>query len=120
MTTKLINNSHKYCDKNKIYINYLNQKNYTFLDFIKVGFGLSIRNRYDDWFFGNNNISYWFNNPYGKINLDIIKYCEWYRYKECRIYFDSIDDLIIKIKNLTPEIIQLKKNWCKIYYGKRK
>ena len=58
MTTKLINNSHKYCDKNKIYINYLNQKNYTFLDFIKVGFGLSIRNRYADWFFGNNNISF--------------------------------------------------------------
>ena len=63
----------------------------------------------------NNNTSYWFNNPYGKLNLDIIKYCEWYRYKECRIYFDSIDDLIIKIKNLTPEIIQAKKNWCKIY-----
>lgn len=58
MKTKFINSSHSYCDKNSIYINNFNQKNYTFLDFIKVGFGLSIRNRYADWFFRYNNISY--------------------------------------------------------------
>lgn len=58
MKTKLINSSHKFCDKNVIFINCFNVKKPTFLDFIKVGIGLSIRNRYADWFFGYNKISY--------------------------------------------------------------
>ena len=63
----------------------------------------------------NNNTRYWFNNPLGLLNNNSISYCEWYRYENCRIYFDSIDDMIDKIKNLTPEIIEEKKSWCRKY-----
>jgi hypothetical protein len=63
----------------------------------------------------NNNTSYWFNCPFGLLNNKLINFCEWYKYKECRIYFNSIDDLIFKIQNLTPEIVNEKKRWCKIY-----
>lgn len=63
----------------------------------------------------NNNRNYWFNNPLGYLDKNTIQLCEWYRYKNCRIYFDSIEDLINKIKSLTPEIIQEKRKWCKIY-----
>jgi hypothetical protein len=63
----------------------------------------------------NNGHNYWFNCPVGFLNNELIKYCEWYRYKNCRIYFDSIDDLIHKIKTLTPEIIEEKRKWCRIY-----
>lgn len=40
-------NSHKICCKNQ----------YTFLDYIHAGLGLSISNRYADWFFRNRRIS---------------------------------------------------------------
>ena len=63
----------------------------------------------------NNNTKYWFNCPIGYLNTDLIKYCEWYRYENCRIYFDSIEDLITKIKNLTDEVIEEKRKWCRIY-----
>lgn len=63
----------------------------------------------------NNNIRYWFNSPTGNLDNNLIKYCEWYRFKDCRIYFDSIEDLIFKIKNLTPEIIKEKKEMCRKY-----
>jgi len=63
----------------------------------------------------NNNKSYWFNCPFGFLNKELIRFCEWYRYKECRIYFDSINELILKIRDLTPEIINEKKKWCRIY-----
>jgi len=63
----------------------------------------------------NNNTRYWFNSPVGYLNNELIKFCEWYRYKECRIYFDSIEDMIYKIKTITPEIISDKKKWCRIY-----
>jgi hypothetical protein len=58
MKTQVISTSYTFNDKNKICIKLLDKKDYTFLDFIKVGFGLSIRNRYADWFFGHNNVSY--------------------------------------------------------------
>lgn len=64
----------------------------------------------------SNGHNYWFNCPIGHLNKDLITYCEWYRFKECRIYFDSIEDLILKIKTLTPEIIEEKRRWCN-YYG---
>jgi hypothetical protein len=63
----------------------------------------------------NNNTRYWFNNPLGYLNKETIKFCEWYRYKECRVYFDSIEDMVHKIKTLTPEIIEEKRRWCRIY-----
>jgi hypothetical protein len=63
----------------------------------------------------NNNTHYWFNSPVGHLNQDLVQLCEWYRFKECRIYFDSIPDMIHKIKTLTPEIIAEKRKWCRIY-----
>jgi hypothetical protein len=65
----------------------------------------------------NNNTNYWFNCPFGHLDQDLIKFCEWYRYTECRIYFDSIADLIYKIRTLSPETIHEKKAWCR-QYGK--
>jgi hypothetical protein len=62
-----------------------------------------------------NGYHYWFNCPFGNLNKELVKHCEWYRFKECRIYFDSIEDMIDKIKNLTPEIVKEKKKWCRIY-----
>lgn len=62
-----------------------------------------------------NNVNYWFNSPIGNLNKITIKLCEWYRYKECRIYFDSIEDLIYKINHLDTETIKIKKQWCEIY-----
>jgi len=58
---------------------------------------------------------YWFNSPFGNLNEELIQVCEWYRFEKCRIYFDSIDDLIHKIKTLTPEIVNEKRKWCNIY-----
>jgi len=63
----------------------------------------------------NNNTRYWFNSPLGNLDKNLITYCEWYRYKDCRIYFDSIEDLIYKIKNLTSEIVKEKKEMCRKY-----
>jgi hypothetical protein len=62
-----------------------------------------------------NGFHYWFNCPFGNLNKELIKHCEWYRFKECRIYFDSIEDMVDKIKNLTPETIEEKRKWCRIY-----
>jgi len=63
----------------------------------------------------NNDYNYWFNSPVGHLNDRLVQLCEWYRFKECRIYFDSIEDLMNKIKNLTPEIVEEKKKWCRHY-----
>jgi hypothetical protein len=41
--------------------------------------------------------------------------CEFYRYEKCRIYFDSLDDLVMKITMLTPETIAEKKAFCRQY-----
>ena len=45
------------CNKNVIFINCVNTKQYTIFDYIQAGVGLSIRNRYADWFFGNSSVS---------------------------------------------------------------
>ena len=63
----------------------------------------------------NNGRVYWFNCPLGHLNKETIKLCEWYRYTNCRVYFDSIDDLVLKIGELTPEVVDEKKKWCRIY-----
>lgn len=63
----------------------------------------------------NNSRQYWFNNPFGKLNSETIQLCEWYRYKNCRVYFNSIEDLIFKIKTISVEEIEYKKRWCRIY-----
>ena len=63
-------------------------------------------------------IPYGFNCPLGYLNKELVQLCEWYRYKECRIYFDSLDDMIYKIQSLTPDIINEKKEWCR-KYGKQ-
>lgn len=63
----------------------------------------------------NNGRAYWFNCPLGHLNKETIKLCEWYRYTNCRVYFDSIDDLVLKIGELTPEVVDEKKKWCRIY-----
>lgn len=60
---------------------------------------------------------YWFNCP-GRFcppNSELLRMCEFYRYEKCRIYFDSIEDLVVKIKTLTPDIIAEKKHWCGVY-----
>lgn len=66
----------------------------------------------------NNGHNYWFNHPFGHLNHESIKLCEWYRYKECRIYFDSIEDLINKIKCLNSDILEEKRKWCRFYAEK--
>jgi len=63
----------------------------------------------------NNGTSYWFNNPLGNLNKETIEFCEWYRYDKCRIYFDSIDDMVLKIKTLDEATINEKKHWCRTY-----
>jgi len=34
---------------------------------------------------------------------EFMNLCEWYKFPETHIYFDSLDDLIIKIREFTPE-----------------
>jgi len=58
---------------------------------------------------------YWFNSPVGNLDNNLISFCEWYRFENCRIYVDSIEDLIYKIKHLTPELVEEKRKWCRIY-----
>ena len=63
----------------------------------------------------NNGRQYWFNSPFGNLNHETLELCEWYRYKNCRVYFNSIEDLIDKIKTISIEEIEEKKRWCSIY-----
>lgn len=63
----------------------------------------------------NNGKSYWFNCPIGYLDDNLIKMCEWYKFPECRVYFDSIEDMIYKIKNITQDTIDEKKRWCRKY-----
>ena len=65
----------------------------------------------------NNDTEYWFNCPLQK-NSQILELCEWYRYPECRIYFDSLEDMVFKIKNLSQETIEEKRQWCR-HYGRQ-
>jgi hypothetical protein len=51
----------------------------------------------------------------GRLDKIFVNLCEWYRFKNSRIYFDSFEDLIQKLKNFD----KLQKNkiqkYCKLY-----
>lgn len=51
----------------------------------------------------------------GRLSKQFVNLCEWTKYPEARVYFDSFDDMIHKLKNLTPELIAEKKKWCRFY-----
>jgi len=53
----------------------------------------------------------------GRLTNEYINLCEWYKYPEARIYFDSFGELMDILKNLTPEKIAEVKKWCR-FYGK--
>jgi hypothetical protein len=65
----------------------------------------------------NNNTLYWFNCPL-QVNKQIVEICDWYRYPECRVYFDSIEDMTYKIQNISEETLKEKKKWCRYYAEK--
>lgn len=52
----------------------------------------------------------------GRLQQEWVNLCEWYHYPETRIYFDSFDDLVEKIKTTTPAVRSEKERWMK-YYG---
>jgi len=54
----------------------------------------------------------------GLLTREFVNLCEWYHYPKAHIYFDSFDDLIFKIKNITKGQISDCKKWCR-YYGKQ-
>jgi hypothetical protein len=64
--------------------------------------------------------NYFFNIDNGNARLmpDWVNLCEWYHYPETRVYFDSFDDLIQKIKGLTHEQRTEKQRWMKFYAAK--
>ena len=51
----------------------------------------------------------------GKITPATINLCEWYRYPETRIFFDSFPDLLVKIHTTTAAVIAKKKQWMQYY-----
>lgn len=51
----------------------------------------------------------------GRLMPDWVNLCEWYHYPETRIYFDSFDDMIQKIKELTPDQRGEKQRWMRFY-----
>lgn len=51
----------------------------------------------------------------GKITPETINLCEWYRYPETRIFFDSFPDLFVKIQTTTQEQIAERKRWMRFY-----
>jgi len=53
----------------------------------------------------------------GQLTEEFINLCEWYKYPETRIYFDSFDEMIELLKNLTSEKMKIIKKWCE-FYGK--
>lgn len=64
--------------------------------------------------------NYWFNitgfmGNTNQLVADNINLCEWYKYPETRVYFDSLEDMIVKIRDLTPAQIADKKEWMKFY-----
>jgi len=52
----------------------------------------------------------------GLLKKEWVNLCEFYKHPEAHIYFESFDDLIYKIKNITKKQIEDKKKWLK-YYG---
>ena len=66
--------------------------------------------------------NYWFNitgftNHSNQLTGEYINLCEWYKYPETRIYFDSFYDMIVKIRETTPDIIAEKKKMDGILRG---
>jgi hypothetical protein len=51
----------------------------------------------------------------GRLSRDFVNLCEWYKYPESHIYFDSFEDLVSKIQNLTPAKIAECKKYMKFY-----
>lgn len=51
----------------------------------------------------------------GRLTKEYVNLCEWTKYPEARIHFDSFDDMIAKIHSLTPELLEEKKQWCRFY-----
>jgi type IV secretory pathway TrbF-like protein len=63
---------------------------------------------------------YWFNvtgfmQHTNQLTYDLVNFCEWYKYPETRVYFDSLEDMVAKIRDLTPAQIADKKEWMKFY-----
>ena len=51
----------------------------------------------------------------GKITSEFINLCEWYKYPETRIFFDSFPDLFYKIQTTTHKHVEEKKAWMRHY-----
>jgi len=51
----------------------------------------------------------------GQLTAEYINLCEWCKYPETRIYFDSFEEMIEKIKNLDEKTMKVKKQWCQFY-----
>jgi len=53
----------------------------------------------------------------GLLTPEFVNLCEWYKYPETRIYFDSFDEMVQLIHGLTPARIESIRQWCQ-FYGK--
>lgn len=51
----------------------------------------------------------------GQLTPEFINLCEWCKYPETRIYFDSFEEMILKIKSLDETLLQEKRSWCQFY-----
>lgn len=51
----------------------------------------------------------------GRLTKEFVNMCEWTKYPEARIYFDSFDDLFDKLRGLNSQVIEEKKMWCNFY-----
>jgi len=52
----------------------------------------------------------------GRLTNEFTNLCEWYKYPECRIYFDSFEELVDIIKNqLTDEKLELVNKYMDFY-----
>lgn len=51
----------------------------------------------------------------GKLTPEYINLCEWCKYPETRIYFDSFDEMIRILQHLDKPTLESKKEWCRFY-----
>lgn len=51
----------------------------------------------------------------GRLTQEYVNLCEWYKYPETRIYFDSFEEMVSIIKNLKSDKIESIKKWCRFY-----
>jgi hypothetical protein len=60
---------------------------------------------------------YFFNieGSHGRLTQEYINLCEWYKYPEAHIYFDSFEDLIHKIRSLPPAVYTACKTYMRFY-----